>query len=630
MKTSIIRKSDLTLAVSEKLMVGGYLYDRERLYQISAIKEDGGVIVDEINPITLEVTKDGYYKDYHISKSSLEEYYKVLGADAVEIKALAERVLNGETIEEFTESDDTALMSLNNKETLLALKDDISKACAVAEKTRKYAELIMQQQIKDLKARMQPIQDMVKKMKNEVKRLDYVIQTIETYMGIKEDLIRLQKGEPSSETTPIVFRQAVIFMDEEMALIDDDFDWQKSDRFDKWLLEDNHYKDLMPDEKSMVALKPRRTDKLYTDGNTASDRLYNWMMNENNHQTVFLVRNGENLYKIESEHIILTDRMFPNKDEYENILKAESAERGNVIRHNQMESETFRKRYTQVAFLMQGLIDRSDVFSPHNVKGSFLNLEGIEDGQICLRYELDLSHALGDGRLPIKDWLRKVNSTLCEGKRIVLIPKQFGLEYGYEFDKDCDFIKYYSNKFSTPSIPTEGIYTLEAIGEEQKKGYYKTYDYAIKYKPKDDYYWYHSRKNRVSIRVQVKSQYNDTIYGVLNYDDVNMDDIEYYLNSRLHRSQYFRFVRLLKKVKDLYLKERVAEDEYIKMFVGQIMARGLKAKGGYVLEEVVRVAIETVKNRLKWKRPITAKEKETYTLVERTLFSKSFVDKYFV
>ena len=65
------------------------------------------------------------------------------------------------------------------------------------------------------------------------------------------------------------------------------------------------------------------------------------------------------------------------------------------------------------------------------------------------------------------------------------------------------------------------------------------------------------------------------------------------------------------------------------MFVGQMMAKGLQPKDGITAESIVRVAIDTIKNRLKWKRPITAKEKETYTLVERTLFSQAFRNKYF-
>ena len=620
MSTGIIKKTDLQLAVNEELVVGGYLYDRDGLYRIKAVNDDGSVVVDEVNPETLEAYENSFKKDYRITSM---EYYKVLGVDVEKIKSMAERLLNGEPFEEFAESSDTALMSLGSKETLVVLRENINKAALVAEKTRKYADIMIQQKTRELEARLRPMREMIEKMGREVKRLDYVIQTIETYAGIKESVEQLHAGEPAPETTPIVFRQAVIFMDEELALIDDDFDWQKVDKFDKWLLEKDRYKEFMPDEKSMVAIKPRRTDKKYTDEKGIGGALYNWMMNKPNHKTVFLIRNGENLYKIESEHIYLFDRMYPNKDEYLKILEKEQK----IIYHSGTpESESFRKQYTQVAFLMQGLVERSDVFSPHTVTGSLIKMEGFTDEQIQLRYELDASRALGDGRPSVEEWMRQMNSQLCEGKRVLLIVGKYSMDYGYHFNEEHDFIKYYNNSFTAPDLPTSGIYTLEKLDEGRKNGYWETYNFLIKYMPQNDVrgYWEDTpRKKRVSIRVSLN---ND---GILNYDDMKIEDVEYYLNSRLHRSKYFKFVRLLKEFKNVYLKELEAENEYIKMFVGQMMAKGLQPKDGITAESVVRKAIDTIKNRLKWKRPITAKEKETYTLVERTLFSQAFRNKYF-
>jgi hypothetical protein len=618
----IIKKTDLQLTINEGLAVGGYLYDRDSIYRIKAVNDDGSIIVDTVNPETLEVIDNTFKKDFRIGKGDLH-YYNVLGVDVEKIKQMAERLLNGEAFEEFTESSDTALMSLGSKETLMILRDNINRAAIVAEKTRKYADILIQQKTRELEARLRPMREMIEKMGREVKRLDYVIQTIETYAGIKENVEQLHAGEPAPETTPIVFRQAVIFMDEELALIDDDFDWQKVDKFDEWLLQNDRYKEFMPDEKSMVAIKPRRTDKKYAEDGSIGGAITNRLMNIPNHHTVFLIRNGENLYKIDSEHIYLFDRMYPNKEEYLKILEKEQQ-----YTHvsGTLESENFRKQYTQVAFLMQGLVERSDVFSPHTVTGSLIKMEGFTDEQIQLRYELDTSRALGDGRPSVGEWMKSMNSQLCEGKRVLLIVGKYSTEYGYHFNDEHDFVKYYTNKWSSPELPTSGIYTLEKQDEGLRKGYWDSYDFLIKYMPASDVrgYWEDSkRKNRVSIRIALD---ND---GILNYDDMKIEDVEYYLNSRLHRSQYFRFVRLLKEFKNVYLKELEAENEYIKMFVGQIMAKGLQPKDGITAESVVRVAIDTIKNRLKWKRPITAKEKETYTLVERTLFSQAFRNKYF-
>ena len=236
----IIKKADLQLAVNEELKVGCYLYDRDDIYRIKAVNDDGSVVVDTVNPETLEVIDNTFKKDYRIGKDNLH-YYSVLGVDVEKIKQMAERLLNGETFEEFTESSDTALMSLGSKDTLMILRENINRAAIVAEKTRKYADIMIQRKTRELEARLRPMRDMIEKMGREVKRLDYVIQTIETYAGIKESVEQLHAGEPAPETTPIVFRQAVIFMDEELALIDDDFDWQKVDKFDEWLLQNESF-----------------------------------------------------------------------------------------------------------------------------------------------------------------------------------------------------------------------------------------------------------------------------------------------------------------------------------------------------------------------------------------------------
>ena len=78
------------------------------------------------------------------------------------------------------------------------------------------------------------------------------------------------------------------------------------------------------------------------------------------------------------------------------------------------------------------------------------------------------------------------------------------------------------------------------------------------------------------------------------------------------------------------LEEQAEEENFIRMMKGQMLARGLKVKDGYTPEEIVRKTLTTVKNRLKWKRPVSTKEKETYTLVERNLFSKQNISKYFI
>ncbi len=628
-----ITKSELSIQIQEqKYDCGVYLHYRGcnglELYLITDKENNDTFYIANVDAKTLEVNG----KPEKISLTTLKSYYQPVNMDINKVHALSLRLLDGEELEvdNMPEDDSTGteLMHLGSKETLVHLHDHITKAMNVASMVRKHAQCVADEMHRELQARLDKVNGVVAKMRTQIQRIEYVIETIETYAGIKEDIKTIQKGIPADEYTPIVIRQAVIYLDEEMALIDPEFDWQKMESFDKWLVVNNNYKVLMPDEKSIIAIKPRRRDKVYSNGNTAEDRYYNWIMNENNHITLFLIRNGENLYRIESEHIHLMDRFFPNENEYVEILKKEQEEerRGWKSKGFDDEGTSFRKRYTKVSFLLQGLLERSEVFAPHHFKGSLIKMEGL-DGYIQMHYELDTSHLLADGRPEFRKWLQELNGNLTEGKRILLVNKGYN-HAGYEFERN-DFVKYYSSEWNLPGYPDDGVYTLyDSKPKDGKERYYKNHKFVIKFFGENPTYsWgkgFEKRKNRTSIHI------DPTEVGVLNYDDLKMEDVDYYLNSRLHRSQYHSFVVMLQQVKKHMQIEQQDEQNFIKMMVGQMVRRGLTVKDKYTPEAVVKVALDNIKNRLKWKRPVSSKEKETYTLVERKLFSKEFQAKYFI
>lgn len=633
MKQELTTKQTEVQKNSQQLQVGTYLsYHDEEIYKVVKREEnlkcpeDPFWLLQKVDPETGELTSREPEKRL---ESNINEYYKRMTLDMNSIREKAQRLLLEGWKDDFKESEETALMSLGNKESLMAIREDIAEKRLMAQMTQKWAKAIVKKQMDALERKIAEVNEAIRKMNKEVEKLDYVIQTIETYAGIKEQVRMLVAGEPATEETPIVFRQAVIFLDEEMALIEDDFDYTKMKNFEEWLLNEEHYKQLLPDSKSMVAVVPRRTKKEYSD-----NPWENWVMNQPNFEVRFLIRNGDRLYSLESEHIILKDRMFPSQNEYAKLIEEEQKDHWYQYHkeNDQLKSTVFRKTFTKVMFLMQGLLDRSDVFSPHHFTGSLINMQGFSEDEIVLNYELDMSKALGDGRKDVLQWINENNAKLSEGKRVIVIPySRWGFQKGYEFYKG-DFVRYYEHN-REPNYPNTGIYTLYRLKPEERKNLYGTanveenYLYKIMYIPEDEIYTeedgFRKRKNRVSIVI------NTHRGGLLNYDDVEMEEVEYYLNSRLHRSQYYWFVQILKWFKDYYHHEKGHEEEYVKMCVGRLMSMGYAAKGNMTMEEPVIMAIEKVKGRLKWKRPITSKEKETYTLVTRTLFSKEYLKKYY-
>ena len=626
--SNIIKHSDVVLATKQShdgFRIGDYITDSrfEAFYLIESVEtrqwdgRDHEVYVCKgVNPITLEM--DG--NDRNMSIDELD-YYQVVDADVVKLRDIAHRVLNeGACIEDMQESSDTSLMALGNKQSLIALRQKIDETQRSVTLVKNYCHMMQTQVMNELEKRIGQVNGIVEKMGREIKRLDYVIQTIETYAGIKEEIITLQCGEPAPETETIVIRQAVLFMDEEFALIDDDFDWRKIESFDKWLTEDENFKILLPDAKSVVAIKPRRTDKKYSD---------NWwdnmIMNRPNHVTLFLIRNGENLYRLDSEHIYLEDRMFPNLDEYQQTLEKEQKDGWYEINKEKdnLASDRMRRRFTKVAFLLQGLLDRSDVFAPHNVKCSFLKMEGLNE-QVKMDYELDTSHLLMDGRPSVTEWIKQTNAGIKEGSRILLVSCS---------DMNSEmFLRYYSDRYSVPDYPSPGVYTVKKNSKYTTDKDYQWREvyrrpFYISYMPKQDAYSWtdgpHDRKIKSGIC------FNENGYDILNYDNLNIDELDYYLNSRLYRSQYYLYVRLLKTARSLVEKEYQQETDFINMLCGELIAESLWPKDGYTHDGIARIALQTIKDRLKWKRPISSKERETYYLVRRTLFSDAFRRKYF-
>ena len=543
-----------------------------------------------------------------ISNDSLKEYYTAVILPIDTIKNCAERLLRGESIEDMASSSDasTALVDMKSKDTLIRVKEETEKAVAVANQIQAYAQSLIAIQKAQLDKIVSAFNDKICKMRSEVSNLLYVISTIELYAGIEEEVIQIHSGESAPIDAPLVIHQAVLYMDEELALIDDEFDYHKEGFFNEWLVKDGNYKKVLTEERCIMACKPRRTDKTYND-----DTFLNWLFNKSNRRTMFLIRNGENIYKIESDNISLEDRMFPNKNELEGILNGKI----DSFKIKEQQLESFRKRYTKVIFLIQGLIDRSSTLAPHNIKAvltkdiDITKSEGIE-----LRYELDMEKALGDGHLPYREWLSQLNGKLTTGKRIILT--------NYDFDS-VDFIRYYSNKWSEPEYPSWGVYVLEDNPNYDSEDQYYRYNkrHIIRYMPRD---YYRERKNRESIQIGVGRE------GVFNYDDVKLEDIDYYLNSRLHRSKYYEFVKVLKIARKLYLDEKYNEDEFIKMIVGRLQNEvGLIPKDGFTYEYIVKVAVDEFKDSLKWKRSILDKDKETYYMVQRKVLSKNYRDKYF-
>lgn len=334
--------------------------------------------------------------------------------------------------------------------------------------------------------------------------------------------------------------------------------------------------------------------------------------------------------------------------------------------------------YKERAALMQGLIDRSEVFLPLPCKINIFNLEESKD---YVNFVYDDEATLPSGRKSFEDWKNEINSSIGHGSRILLTGEYREMQYSTNYDK-VKRLFYYCREFNVPNMPTAGIYDVEEYKVEEEKwliepeyqrllaagniisvigtrqdtrckprnhdpedlyaeirelnrektinDFYKEYRCKYKhpylrilYNPNDTVYggWGryepHDRKKRIGWKI-----YSDDKF-VLNYDRISMEDIDFYLTSRVDRPNYLDMMPVLVKLKEMMLAEQAKEAPFIQMLVGSI---GQKSEGLSIEEIQARVikCVDWWKHKNMIKRPIDKDDILAIRMIEKRVLSKNY------
>jgi hypothetical protein len=273
------------------------------------------------------------------------------------------------------------------------------------------------------------------------------IFTIELYCGLQEQVKQIAQGNPAPMTEPIAIRQQLLFMDEETLFDYEDggMDFKKLDDFDEWVVKPCNLSRLLPEPRGIVAFKVRRYKKDYGPCETLLDAWTQIDWDEANLVTYLLIRNGENVYRIASS-VDFEPRLIPRIDE---IGEAQFKETHRAWMSDEV-TETFItpndieydqhvekldhliQHYNRIVILIQGLLDRSNVFSPHPV----INLRKPESMETWLRLVRDEERALPPTALDWKTYQKQLNSTLKAGKWIYINREYEKNVYHERFDRD--------------------------------------------------------------------------------------------------------------------------------------------------------------------------------------------------
>lgn len=600
---------------------------------------------------TIEVETCKSYHNYSLREfkndlvkleKPIEEYEKQAMAIITGAEPMPEVPKSGEAT-------GTELVFAGGKDTLIAIQSGMIKKKNEAQILYRTIESI-------IKSKTQNLYSMVSEMEKQIAKVSKVIHTLELYIGINEDVVQIAFGKPADVKEPICIRQQMLYMDEEVADIENGgIDITKIEQFDKWL--SKNYKICIPEEKCIVVFRVRRNEKDY------GDPWYTAQMKIANEKTYFCIRNGTNVYRIWA-NIRVNTRLFPKKEELNSLLKEYETTHSNSDKER-MESKFFK--YKQQGIILQGLLDRTEILHP--LPAEHIKLaddQCVIDGFV--RFIGDDELCLPDGHLEFWNWHKKINKNVGVGSRILWVS-----ELGGRRKNGGDrFFRYY-NEHNIPPMPRTDIFTLEELKVSEtdykierifnthkdwikitsgkskkyrvtrtpwndpddftnpkycedgdtshintpdhkkykwvecnvfsKSGSYemetKIVPYLIlKYNPKDTVYsgWgYYSneRKNRLSFKVEPDER------ALFNYDQIDLRDIEYYLHSRINRHLYLDMMPVLLQMREHRLKEIEQEKDFVRLVIGQLLNYNIAD-----IDSKVWQAVDWWKHKNKWKRPI--------------------------
>jgi hypothetical protein len=418
--------------------------------------------------------------------------------------------------------------------------------------------------------KLSALRNMADTMMHQIKRLQNVIWTIELYLGINEQIEKLQEGPEAKLDEPIHIVQEMIFLDEEVGdPTNGGYDIKNLRQFYDWLfLTSDYYKVqnfklILPFEKCIVSMKIRRNDKQYS-----SNHFENSILNEANKLTLLLIRNGDSVYSIETDKRF-SENLFPKESEISDMIADMNS--GKPFRSRKEDVENIMDMYKRNFVIFQGLIDRTKIFGDLDTSEyQLMNNSAMNAGNVKLIYNNRLK--LSDGSVNILDLLEKSQEELQKGDRIVWISVHRSHD-----DPDYRFFKlpYGYNK---PRYPESGLYNVLEDTME-KPSWYQNQDPDIvkffKYLPTDEVMYTdrktgefinRERKVPVSFRIQ---KYGDTY---INFDYFSYKDINWLwkmLHDRSIRREYLSYMKILKLLIDLKNKEFEEEKPFANLIMSQ-------------------------------------------------------------
>lgn len=458
---------------------------------------------------------------------------------------------------------------------------------------------------RELELMRQKLNEILVPLKKEIKRITTIIWTIELYLGINENIMSVAQGPLADEDEPIHLMQERLYIDEEVGdPSDGGIDFKSTEVFYEWLDTHNNYfgyknRDLLlPYQKCVRIMRIRRESKKYS-----NNPFVNSIMNDANWETLILIRNGETTYSIETD-MKFGPKLFPNEDELMKLSKKIAEDQANEnIRHGAKTEEDLTNRidmYKRNFIIMQGLIDRTEVFGKLFGKVNLMNGTAINKGQIVFHYDVDKSSQIGDGDYSWGQRMRLMREQMGAGSRVLWYNEN---QYGGSRSEQGGwrFFRIFSWRDNYPQWPSSGS-AYDLLYDEKEKCHY--FMFAAGDVWDEEEMEYRPRKKRSAFRAELDECYD---LDFLSWRD--MDWLEKMMYDRRERRSYLSTMKRLMDIKKFKEKELELEEPFAKLVQGQCNVDRATALD----------AIHWWKTKNKYKRPLKEDDAKAFRMIQKHL-----------
>ena len=596
----------------------------------------------------------------------------------------------------------TALMGMSNQDQLQLMHDRIYKKNQLSKAVqysfvrvitlkREELDLILAKEKEKMEVMKEELKYQIAVFEKQMKKIQRLIVTLELYLGEGENVVQIAEGRNAPEDEKIALRQMMLYMDEEFGdTSNGGLDFRTIEEFDAWLVDSGNFERVLPNPKGVVVMRPRRNMKRYEElGNGMWASMQRAQFQAWDKKFYILIRNGENLYKIETEHIEMGTRLFPLRAELQEMMDM-VAEGSLKMEEEEIDSYAWRQAeekmekgndrifsYQRTFLLLQGIIMRTPIFTPIPAEFNILNVETHEG---IVNFIYDEENILMDGRVRFNDWQKQINETIVKGSRVVLTD-------GYTVrDYDNRFNGYISDGMRhSLRTPSAGVYSVKSriiereapkyiymslkewqeIEREQEimkakhksvdgdghfkkvsynfpEGYYLKYERGH-YRRKEggeemvqlyllnkdgsktyetqkteqfyvSYTYPHPYTDKIQKKTFVIDPEND--HQILNYDALLLEDLDYYINSRIDRPNYLHMLPVLREQRKEILAEQKAEENFVTLTKSELL-REYPDLAELDIETLIYDGIEWWKNKKAtvWKRPIAKDDSKALEMI---------------